>query len=93
VSSAPTDPAYALRAAILEIIDRVPVAELPVDGTHTLVDNGSATSPGTRRALAKFSGRRWVRPDKSPLPFEPTFWMRLKGTPELNLPAARRADK
>lgn len=74
--SGPHD-AASLRAAILAIVKRVPVSDLPAEGTLSLVDNGTAEWTGDRRVQAKFIGGQWVRPNGQPLPFEPTHWFRF----------------
>lgn len=78
MSDAPIDSAEKLRAAILAIIERRPVSELPREDTYTLVDNGSEHSSPTRRARAIFKGGTWIKLNGEPLPFEPTFYVRFR---------------
>lgn len=50
----------------------------PVEGTYSLVDNGTAGTFGAHRAAAVFEGGQWVRAGGKPLPFQPTYWMAFR---------------
>jgi citrate lyase gamma subunit len=68
-----------VREAILELVDRVPISELPEEGTHSLVDNGGLDWLCTRRCEAIFKEGRWVEAtDGQALTFQPTYWVRIR---------------
>jgi hypothetical protein len=70
--------AASFRAAMLEHVERVSVEHIPAEGTFAIVDDGTALRMGDRRVQARYNGGQWVRLGGKPLPFEPTFWVRLK---------------
>jgi hypothetical protein len=76
--SARAELARRFRAVIMETIERRPIAELPEEGTLTLVDNGTLGRLGDRRAEARFRNGRWMRPGGGALPFTPMFWVRWR---------------
>lgn len=67
------DLARAVRRVVLEITERLPVAEmLPEEGALTLVDDGE------RRMQGMLKNGRWVRPNGTELSIVPTHWLRFK---------------
>lgn len=62
------------RAAILETVERVPVSEVPDEGTQSCIDDGA------RRIRARFRRGEWVRSNGQALPagFVPTHWVRIR---------------
>jgi hypothetical protein len=72
------DLAAKCRAALLNLVERKPVSDCPKEGTYSLVDDGDEHGFGRRRVQAIFMGGKWVRPNSTPLPFEPTHWLALK---------------
>lgn len=66
-----------LRAALLAMVERRPISDLPDEGAVSFVDNGTEVSPGSRRVAAKFKDGKWVRLNGQPIPFEPTHWFRI----------------
>lgn len=78
MSNARAELAAKFRAAIAATVVRVPVSVGANEGVFSRVDNGTATQYGERHCAAKFRGGKWVRPNNTPLAFEPTFWVKLK---------------